>query len=110
MFNDPTAGLGFLGDIDGLFIQQKLELFEAITGCDTKNRYHITPIPAGSIPDGHVPPEWINHFKAGLALPGVSDWLHVRPELDLWVALTPGGCQIGCMEHIGCDQFLLIAK
>jgi hypothetical protein len=20
---------------------------------------------------------------------GVSDWLHVRPELDLWVALTP---------------------
>jgi hypothetical protein len=26
---------------------------------------------------------------------GVSDWSHVRPELDLWVALTPGGCQIG---------------
>jgi hypothetical protein len=26
---------------------------------------------------------------------GVSDWPHVRPELDLWVALTPGGCQIG---------------
>jgi hypothetical protein len=25
---------------------------------------------------------------------------HVRPELDLWVALTPGGCQIGYM----CDQ------
>jgi hypothetical protein len=31
---------------------------------------------------------------------GVSDWAHVRPELDLWVALTPGGCQIGHM----CDQ------
>ena len=31
MCNDPSAGLGFLGDIDGLFIQQKLELFEAIT-------------------------------------------------------------------------------
>jgi hypothetical protein len=28
---------------------------------------------------------------------GVSDWLHVRPELHLWVALTPGGCQIGYM-------------
>jgi hypothetical protein len=28
---------------------------------------------------------------------GVADWLHVRPELDLWVALTPGGCQIGYM-------------
>jgi hypothetical protein len=23
----------------------------------------------------------------------------VRPELDLWVALTPGGCQIGHVEH-----------
>jgi hypothetical protein len=32
---------------------------------------------------------------------GVSDWLHVRPELDLRVALTPGGCQIGDMEHTG---------
>jgi hypothetical protein len=30
---------------------------------------------------------------------GVSDWLHVRPELDLWVALTPGGCQIGHMPR-----------
>jgi hypothetical protein len=26
---------------------------------------------------------------------GVSDSLHVRPELDLWVPLTSGGCQIG---------------
>jgi hypothetical protein len=31
---------------------------------------------------------------------GVSAWLHVRPELDLWVALTPGGCQMGYT----CDQ------
>jgi hypothetical protein len=31
---------------------------------------------------------------------GVSDWSHVRPELDLWDAATPGGCQIGHM----CDQ------
>jgi hypothetical protein len=29
----------------------------------------------------------------------VSDWLHVPPELDLWVALTPGGCQIGYTCH-----------
>jgi hypothetical protein len=35
--------------------------------------------------------------EAGLSLTpgGVSDWLHMRPELDLWVALTPGGCQNG---------------
>jgi hypothetical protein len=27
--------------------------------------------------------------KGWHSLPGVSGWLHVRPELDLWVALTP---------------------
>jgi hypothetical protein len=36
------------------------------------------------------------YIQAGLhSLPGVSDWLRVQPELDLWVALTPGGGQIG---------------
>jgi hypothetical protein len=35
---------------------------------------------------------------------GVSDWLHVRLELDLWVALTPGGCQISYTEHTCCHQ------
>jgi len=58
---DPTKGLGFMGGMDGLFIQQKLEIFEAITGCDTKNRYHITPIPLG-MPDP-PPKEWIKQFK-----------------------------------------------
>jgi hypothetical protein len=52
-----------------------------------------------SLPGGvsdwlHVRPEldlWV-----ALTPGGVSDWLHARPELDLWVALTPGGgCQIG---------------
>jgi hypothetical protein len=37
---------------------------------------------------------------------GVSDWLHVRPELDLRVALTPGGCQIGDMDYAGCHQMV----
>ena len=35
-------------------------------GCDTKNRYHITPIPAGGIPDP-VPSEWLKQFKASAA-------------------------------------------
>jgi hypothetical protein len=45
---------------------------------------------------------------------GVSDWLHVRPELDLWVALTPGGCQSGYTDHTGCRMnctvFWLVCK
>jgi hypothetical protein len=43
---------------------------------------------------GAMPRQGCTHSR------GVSDWLHGPPELDLWVALTPGGCQIGCM----CDQ------
>ena len=31
---------------------------------------------------------------------GVRLVFHGRPELDLWVALTPGGCQIGYMAAI----------
>jgi hypothetical protein len=61
------AGLGFLASIDGLYIQQRVEVFEALTGCDTKNRYHITPIPAGAIPDparGTLPETWLAHFRA----------------------------------------------
>jgi hypothetical protein len=61
------AGLGFLASIDGLYIQQRVEVLEALTGCDTKNRYHITPIPAGAIPDparGTLPEAWLKHFRA----------------------------------------------
>jgi hypothetical protein len=68
------------------------------------------PTPSGTAPGGLTP---------GLSLPGVSDWLHVRPELNLWVALTPGGSQMGCHSRVsdwftwtGCDKlvFRLIAK
>ena len=88
MLTDPTAGLGFLSDIDGLFIQQKLELFEAVTGCDTKNRYHITPIPRNSIPDP-VPPEWIKHFREQAAK---TPLLKAKEESD-------------CLERVCCPMF-----
>jgi hypothetical protein len=35
---------------------------------------------------------------------GVSDWLHVRPELDLWVALTPGGVRLVTWTMTGCHR------
>jgi hypothetical protein len=35
------------------------------------------------------------HFTPG----GCQIGGYVRPELDLWVALTPGVCQIGYMDH-----------
>ena len=52
MTDDPTAGLGFLSGIDGLFIQERVEFFEAITGCDTNNRYHLAHPRGGSAGPG----------------------------------------------------------
>lgn len=84
---DPSKGLGFMAGMDGLFIQQKLEIFEAITGCDTKNRYHITPVPLG-MPDP-VPKEWIQNFKATAA---AQPMLKAKEDS-------------ACMERICCPQF-----
>ena len=52
MSDDPSAGLGFLGAIDGVFLQEKVEMLEVITGCDTHNVYHVTPVPKGMLPEG----------------------------------------------------------
>lgn len=84
---DPTKGLGFMSTYDGLFIQQKIEVFEAISGCDTKNRYHITPIPQG-MPDP-APPEWVKNFKETAA---AAPMLKAKEESE-------------CMERICCPQF-----
>lgn len=88
MLDDPSAGLGFLESVDGLFIQQKVELFEALTGCETMNRYHITPIPAGAIPDP-VPKEWIEHFKEEAA---ETPMLKAKEESE-------------CLERIMCPMY-----
>ena len=66
MSTEPPAdaGLGWLATIDGLYVAQRMEIFEALTGCDTKNRYHITPIPQGALPPtGPIPTEWLKHFR-----------------------------------------------
>jgi len=56
----------FLMTMDGLFVRQQLELMEAITGCETKNRYNVTPIPAGTQfpPPGGVNSGWTQGFRA----------------------------------------------
>jgi len=38
----------FLTTMDGLFIRQQLELLELISGCETKNKYNVVPIPTGT--------------------------------------------------------------
>ena len=91
MLNDPTAGLGFLNDIDGLFIQERIEFLEAFTGCDTKNVYHITPIQRGALPDptGVMSPEWIERFTRQA---NFYPLLKAKEESD-------------CMERVCCPFF-----
>lgn len=81
------TGLEFLESTDGLFCQQKLELLEAFTGCETKNRYNITPVPRGM--PNPTPPEWVKQFKEQSA---ATPLLKAKEESE-------------CMERICCPQF-----
>jgi len=63
MQQSMVAGMDFLQGVDGLFVEKKLELLEAVAGCETKNRYNITLIPKG-LPDP-LPKETLNQIKAG---------------------------------------------
>eukprot|EP00854_Cymbomonas_tetramitiformis_P025811 gene25811-31582_t len=55
------GGLDWIKGIDGFFVQQKVEMLETVTGCDTKNRYALTQIQQG-LPDP-IPRLWINNLK-----------------------------------------------
>jgi len=59
------AGMDFMMDSSGYFCQQRLEIFEAVTGIETPNRYNITPIPRDT--SDPVPPDWLQYFKDGAA-------------------------------------------
>ena len=89
MTDDPSAGLGFLGAIDGVFLQEKVEMLEVITGCDTHNVYHVTPVPKGMLPEGVVPKEWIDYF---------TNQAHSTPMLK---AREEGEC----LERVCCPNF-----
>jgi len=60
------ASENFLMTMDGIFIRQQLELLELITGCETKNRYNVVPIPAGTrFPSpGRMDSDWTGQFRA----------------------------------------------
>jgi hypothetical protein len=59
--------------------------------CDHNSTYGLHSLPGGC----QIGYTCDHNSTYGLhSFPGVSDWLHVRPKLDLWVALTPGGCLV----------------
>jgi len=39
-----AAGNAFLVGLKGIYVRQHIEIFEVLTGCETKNRYSMTPI------------------------------------------------------------------
>lgn len=56
-----SSSVDFLAGLDGLFLKQDIELLEALSGCETKNRYSVTAVPQGA-PDP-TPRDWIQAFK-----------------------------------------------
>lgn len=82
-----SSSVDFLAGMDGVFLQQKIELLEAATGCETKNRYNVTPVPQGA-PDP-TPRDWIDSFKSNAKY---------QPFMSAKE-------QSGCAQRICCPQF-----
>jgi len=58
-----VTGLEFLEGISGLYMNQKIELLEAVTGINTKNQYRVIPI-GQEMPDP-IPDAWMKEFTKG---------------------------------------------
>ena len=61
-------GIEWTGGAAGLYIAQRLELLEVLSGCETKNKYHIVQIPGGTdvpiAPTGDFNTQWREQSKA----------------------------------------------
>lgn len=82
-----SSSVDFLGTMDGIFMKQQIEVLEALTGCETKNRYHLTPVPQGT-PDP-TPKEWLNNFKQNAQY---QPFMSAKEESE-------------CFERICCSPF-----
>merc|ERR1712226_148800 len=72
-------------------MRQKLELFEAISGCETKNRYKIVGIPSGAYgdKDTEMSSKWTKPYRDQSEMNSI---LIAKEESD-------------CMERICCPLF-----
>ena len=61
-------GIEWTGGAAGLYIAQRLELLEVLSGCETKNKYNIVQIPGGTdipiAPAGDFNTQWREQSKA----------------------------------------------
>jgi len=82
-----NRGCEWLSGYQGLFLRQHIELLEVIGGCETKNRYQITPISTplpASLNSG-----WAQEFREAAAY---SPLLTAKEESD-------------CCERVCCPMF-----
>jgi hypothetical protein len=82
-------GIEWTNGIAGLFVRQKLELLEAISGCETKNKYNIVQLAEGTdIPDKPS-----------------SGWTSGLKDQAAYAPLLRAKEQSECMERICCPLF-----
>lgn len=88
--NEGVApGNTFLVGQKGLYVRQHIELMEALTGCETKNRYSLAPIPLGTqIPQAPTS-SWAKEFRSAA---GFNPLLKAKEESE-------------CFERICCAPF-----
>ena len=82
-------GFGFTQNADGVFVRQRVELFEAVTGCETKNRYNLVTIPKGAAFPEKMDTAWSEPYKEA----ALSDRLYKAKE------------ESQCFQRICCPVF-----
>lgn len=85
--SNPLGGTEWLSNLPGLFIRQRLEVLEALSGCETKNKYEIVAL-------AEPPPQTVgSDYTRGLrAQAGMRPLLKAKEESE-------------CFERICCPLF-----
>lgn len=71
MFATTMSGFAKLDAVSGIFVKQKLDIFEAMTGCELPNKYYVYELnaaAAGLAPEGEAKPKSYYSSAKGLTL------------------------------------------
>jgi len=84
-----APGNGFLLGVAGLYVRQHLEIAEMLTGCETKNRYSVAVIPAGTAIPSAPDSNWSKQFRSSASF---NPLLKAKEESE-------------CFERVCCPLF-----
>ena len=84
-----APGNSFLVGLNGLYVRQNLEVLEMMSGCETKNRYSLCAIPAGTAIPAAPGSSWSKEFRSSA---GFNPLLKAKEESE-------------CLQRVCCPLF-----